>query len=231
MKNIKLAFFDMEGTIFKKAVDPQKTIVPPSVWFVLAESLGPKALAEEKETQRKWKRREYSGYLEWMNETIKIHKKHGLSRKSFEKIVKKVEFHPGVEKTFKYLKHKKVKTVLVSGGFKFQADIALKKLGIDHSFIACEYFWDNKNNLSQWNLLPADSEGKKHFMKSMIKDYRLNTKECLFVGDGDNDIPLAKSVGVSISFNGSRKLEDVCTHKVVQEEGKEDFSVVLRLIS
>jgi len=52
----------------------------------------------------------------------------------------------------------------------------------------------------------------------------------MFVGDGKNDVPLAKAVGLSISFNGAKELEAVCTHAIRQKEGEEDFKEILRYI-
>lgn len=230
MGNVKLAFFDMEGTILKKAIDPQKVKVPPSVWYLLAESLGKKALTKEELTHKKKNKNQYSGYLEWMSETIEIHKKYGLTKTSFEEILNKIKFHQGVSKVFKILKKKGIKTVLITGGFKYQADKVQKILKIDHSYVACEYFWDQKGRLTHWNLLPADSKGKRDFMKSILKDYKIKACHCMFVGDGDNDIPLAKAVGLSIAFNGSEKLEKNCTHRIRQEKGKENFEEVLKFL-
>jgi len=233
-KKIKLVFFDMEGTIFKniyaRAVRDGKGNTAANAWQALAESLGEKALKEEDETKEKWNSGKYSGYVEWMEDTIKIHKKYGLKKKIYDKVFSGVKYHKGVGEVFKELRKKGIKTALISGGFKSQADKALRDLKIDHAFVACEYLWDEKGNLIHWNLLPADYAGKVDFMKLIMREHGLSPDECAFVGDGKNDILLAKEVETSIAFNGAEELQRVSNHSINQEEGKENFIEILKYI-
>jgi phosphoserine phosphatase len=233
-KKPKLVFFDMEGTLFKniyaRAVRDGKGNTAANAWQAIAESLGQKALNEEDETKRKWNAGDYSGYVEWMEDTIRIHQKYGLKKETYDKIFSKVEYHEGVIETFKKLNKEQIKTTLISGGFKSQANRALMDLKINHAFVACEYLWDKKGNLVHWNLLPADYEGKVDFMKLIMKEHGLKPEDCAFVGDGKNDIHLAKAVGTSIAFNGARELEEVSTYKIRQPEGEEDFTEILQYL-
>lgn len=229
-KKIKLIFFDMEGTIFKKVVKISKGNIAPSAWTLLAQHLGEKALEEEEKTKDKWSDGKYAGYVEWMEDTIKIHKKYGLTKSFFDKVINSIEYHDRVKETFKELNKKGIITSLISGGFKANADRAQKDLKITHSFAACEYFWDEKGKLIHWNLLPCDYGGKVDFMKLIMKEYRLSPEECAFVGDGKNDVYLAKEVGLSVAFNGAEELQRVSTYSVNQSEGEEDFKEVLKYI-
>ena len=231
MNKIKLIFFDMEGTLFKKAVPLEKTRVAPSAWAAIAQSLGSKAVDEENETQDKWNNGEYSGYIEWMEDTVKIHKKYKLRRDRFCKILDSIDYSLGVKDVFKIINRKNIPTCLISGGFKYQADKALKDLRIKHAFVGCEYFWGSNGLLDNWNLLPADERGKRSFMKLLIKEYGFTPNECAFVGDGQNDILIAKAVGVSISFNGSEKLANNVTYVINQKPGKEDFRAIMKYIA
>lgn len=227
---IKIIFFDMEGTIFKKVAEDTKYNTSPSAWTLLAQHLGKDAMKEEDNTKRIWTSKGYSSYLEWMEETIKIHKKYGLDKNFFEKVMSMIDFNPGVKETFDALRKRGFKTVLISGGFKAQADRAQKELKIDHSFAACEYFFDEKGRLTHWNLLPSDYIGKIDFMHLIIREYNFTREECAFVGDGKNDIPLAEEVGVSIAFNAAKELQNVCNFSINQEKGKEDFREILGIL-
>jgi len=229
-QKIKLIFFDMEGTLFKKQVKSPKGNTAPSAWTLIAEHLGKDALAEEEETKEKWTAGKYYGYVEWMKDTIRIHKNYGLNKKFFTKIMDSIPYHKGVKETFRELNKKGYITALISGGFKAQADRAQRDLKIDHSFAACEYLWDESGEISHWNLLPCDYEGKVDFMKLIMKEHGLSPEECAFVGDGKNDVFLAKEVGKSIAFNGADELQRTTTHAINQEEGKEDFKEVLKHI-
>ena len=75
----------MEGTIFKKTYKDSKGNTAPSAWTLIAEHLGPEALKEEDETKDKWNQGKYSGYVEWMEDTIRVHKKYKLTKDFFEK--------------------------------------------------------------------------------------------------------------------------------------------------
>ncbi len=229
---IKLIFFDMEGTLFRKAVKLKENNgnIAPSAWTLIAQHLGENALQEENATHDKWSKGKYSGYVEWMEDSIRIHKKYGLTKEFFDKVMSSIEYYPGVAETFEALRKKGCKTALVSGGFKAQADRAMKDLKINHGFAACEYFWNDDGTIAHWNLLPCDYEGKLEFMKLIMKEHGLTREQCAFVGDGINDVPFANAVGLSISFNGAPELQKACTHSVVQEEGKEDFRAILKYL-
>lgn len=227
---IKLVFFDMEGTLFERVIKISKGNTSPSAWTLIAKHLGPKALEEEEITKDKWNAGKYAGYVEWMEDTIRLHQKYGLTKRFFQDVMGSVKYHKGVKETFRELNKKGFITALVSGGFKAQADRAQKDLKIDHAFAACEYFWDEKGKLLHWNLLPCDYEGKVKFMKLIMEEHGLLPEECAFVGDGRNDVFLAKEVGTSVSFNGAEELQRVCTHVVDQLFGKEDFNAVLKYL-
>jgi len=190
MPSIKLVFFDLEGTVLCKCSGATETKVAPSSWFTIAQHLGEEALNKEKATQVRWNNGEYSGYLEWMEDTICIHKKYGLKRNVFERILGTVDLMPGAEATFDSIHSAGVHTALVTGGFKEQACRAGVHLGIRHVYAGCEYFWDEEGRLAFWNLLPADYHGKVDFVRSVARDYGYCREELAFVGDGQNDVHL-----------------------------------------
>ena len=220
----------MEGTIFKKVIKDSKGNTSPSAWTLIAKKLGKGALDEEEATKDKWNNGKYSGYVEWMEDTIIIHKKYGLTKTFFESIINSAKYHKGVKETFKELKKRGYKTALISGGFKASADRAQKDLKIDHAFTACEYFWNKKGKILHWNLLPCDYEGKVEFVKLIMAEHGVSPEECAFVGDGRNDVHIAKEVGIAISFNGAKELQRVSKHSINQEKKEEDFREVLKFL-
>ena len=117
---------------------------------------------------------------------------------------------------------------MISGGLKNLANRAIRDLGIDHTFAAAEYFFDpSSGRLVNWNIIPCDYEGKIDFMRLMMREYGISPQDCAFIGDGVNDIPLAKEVGTSIAFNARKELQEVCTHSVNQPDGK-DLKAILK---
>ncbi len=223
----KIWFFDLEGTIFKKNHKLDNGKVAPSAWTSLAKELGEDCYGEEEATKEKWLKGDYNGYLDWMLETANIHKKYGLTEKTFNKIINQSEFHDGATELFDFLKSKDVITVLISGGFKALANKAQLKLKINHAYSACEYFFDKNGELDFFNLLPSDNEGKVSFMMQIAFEYGVSPKDCVFIGDGKNDVYIAKKVGTSIAFNAQPELIKISTHSIVQVRGEENLSQIL----
>jgi phosphoserine phosphatase len=227
MAKIKLIFFDMEGVIFESGISEKRTGLAASIWSVIPKLLGKECEKEEEIGKRMWQEGKFKNYIEWMESAIENHKKYGLTMKQFYDLIHKIPYINGAKETFSELKKKGYKTAVVSGGFKNLANRAIRDLGIDHTFAACEYFFDdNTGKLVAWNLLPSDYEGKANFMELMIKEYKLKPEQCAFVGDSVNDIPLAKKVGLSIAFNAREELQKIATHSVNQK--KKDLRGILK---
>jgi phosphoserine phosphatase len=219
-------FVDMEGTLFRKSPVAVSGKVSPSAWGTIAKLLGEDAFQEAEEGKAKWNRGEFAGYVEWMEYAVRSYKTHQLRKDTFDKVLSTIEYHPGVFEVFQQIRAK-YRTALISGGLKAQADRAQRDLKIDHAFSACELFWDADGFIDHWNLLPCDYEGKADFMQLIMKEHKAKAEDCVFIGDGFNDITLAKAVGTSIAFNGHPELQKATTHSVNQPEGQEDFRAIL----
>lgn len=228
MSEIKLIFFDMEGVIFDSGFVEKRPKVATSVWTILSTSLGEEARKAENISTNMWISGKFRSQLEWAEHVIEnIHRKHKLTKNRFYEIINNIPFMYGAEETFAELHKKGYVTAVISGGFKNQADRAAKGLGVKHIFAGTEYFFDDKTGeLIGWNILPCDYEGKVDFMRLLMHEYRFNPKDCAFVGDGVNDVPLAKEVGLSIAFNGRKELQAVATHSINQK--KKDLRAILQ---
>lgn len=221
-----IIFFDMEGTLLLKEYRLDDGLVAPSAWTVLAEALGPDCLEAENETKRTWRAGGYSCYLEWMRKTVEIHKKFGLTRPIFESVMESVSLTPHVVPALRRMHDAGAATVLVTGGFKALADRVQRALKIHHVFAGCEYFFSPEGSIDHFNLLPADEQGKVDFMNLICREYKVDPRDCAFVGDGMNDVHLAKAVGFSISFNAQPELRAVASWDITQGRGNEDFTAV-----
>ncbi|EQA4283440.1 HAD family hydrolase [Cronobacter dublinensis] len=208
----------MEGTILEKNLSLDNGKVAPSAWTALAKEISEDCYLEEEKTKDLWLQNEYKSYTEWMKDTIRIHIKHGMRKHHLDKIISASKFHNGAEELFEFLRGENIITALISGGFKQLADLAQVKLYIDHAYSACEYFFDEKNKVKHFNLLPTDEAGKLVFMKHLAEEYSVSLSNCIFIGDGKNDVHLAREVGTSIAFNAQKELIDVSTFSVKQKE-------------
>ncbi len=218
---------DLEGTLLRKAIHLDNGKVPPSAWTLLAEHLGPDALRDEEETKDRWLKGDYKSYIEWMQDTIRIHQRYGLTADTFAQVMDTVEEIPGAREAVSLFHQHGAVTAIISGGFKALADRIQRNLKIEHALTGCEYFFNpNTGLLEHWNLLPTDYEVKVDFMRLLMKEYKVRKEECVFVGDGQNDVWMAKEVGLSIAFNAHPDLERVCTYVIDQPPGHEDFRAV-----
>ena len=223
----KLIFMDLEGTLLKKAIHLDNGKVAPSAWTLLAECLGPDALRKEEETKDLWLQGGYSSYIEWMQDTIRIHKRYGLTADLFTQVMNSVEETLGVREAVSVFHERGAVTAIISGGFKALADRLQRSLKVEHALVGCKYFFDPDTGLLEhWNLLPSDYEGKVDFMTLIMKEHKVRKEECVFVGDGQNDVWMAREVGLSIAFNAHPDLRKVCTYTIDQPPGQEDFRAV-----
>ncbi|UJF22040.1 HAD family hydrolase [Shewanella sp. OMA3-2] len=230
MKPLKMFFFDMEGTLLKKNSHFDNGKVAPSAWTVLAKIISNECYLEEEDSKDKWLNGYYSSYTSWMMDTIRIQMKHGMRKNHLDQVIQTAEFHQGAYELIDYLKNQGIVTVLISGGFKELANIAQVELKIDHAYSACEYFFDSDGKVKHFNLLPTDEEGKLIFMQHLAQEYNVALDECAFIGDGKNDVYLAKACGTSIAFNAQSELKAVC-NIVVEQETPDLYKVIDLLYS
>jgi phosphoserine phosphatase len=205
-KKMKLLVFDVEGTLFQTKLRLPGTVIDSTVWQTIASVLGPEAVEEEVATHGKWHAGKYGSYIDWMKDTLEIHKRHRLLKSDFERVIASAEYNEGVAKTLSQIDRARFETVLVSGGFRELAARAQRDFDIHHAFAACEYFFGENGMLSGYNLLPCDFEGKIDFIHLMLREYRLTPTDWIFVGDGANDVPIAKSAPFSIAYRGHAEL-------------------------
>ena len=222
---------DLEGTLLKKAIHLDNGKVAPSTWTLLAERLGLEALRQEEETKDRWLGNGYKSYVEWMRDTIRIHKEHGLTAALFNEVMSSVEEMPGIREAISTFRSWGSVTAIITGGFKALADRIQQSLKIDHALSGCEYFFDLETGLlDHWNLLPTDYEGKVDFMRLLMREHRIQAEQSVFIGDAQNDVWMAKEVGISIAFNAHPALQRVCTYVINQPFGREDFQTVVDCI-
>lgn len=221
---MKLLVFDVEGTLFKTTIKLPGTNLDSTIWQSLAKALGAGAIEEEVETHNKWKNKEYSSYLDWMKETIAIHRKYNLRQSLFEQVISSAQYNEGVVETIKSIDRSKYEIVMVTGGFRELTIRAQKDLNIIHSFAACEYFFDDDGILCAFNLLPCDFEGKIDFINLMLREYKINSQDWIFIGDGANDVPIAQHAPISIGYRPHCDLTGVVDYKI------DHFDELLKII-
>ena len=212
---MKLIVCDVEGTIFKAKYKIDGTDYASTMWQPIALALGDDAIREERETHKKWDNKEYNNYLEWVEATANIHKKYGLEKDTFFRLIESAEYSEGVEEFFNNLDRTKYIPVLISGGFQELIKRAQQELNIKHGFGACEYIWGNDNKIDKWVTQPTDFNDKYTFISLLFRNYNLrDTKDWIFIGDGKNDTDIASRAPISFAINPHVDLASVTTYTI-----------------
>lgn len=224
MKTIKLAVFDLEGTLIRNSYRGNGF---PSIWKVLCNLCGPLAAEKDAENTKKFYEGGYPGYIYWVMDTIEILKDHELKKAAFESVIKALEYYPGVAETMRVLKNAGIRIAIISGGLKALADRVAIDHGIEHVFASAEFYWAEDGTMLHWNAMPTDFKHKSSLLEMLCHDLRINRNECAFIGDGRNDKDVAGFAGLSIGFNPHIELRDAASVIIEQEKGKEDLSAIL----
>lgn len=224
MKAIKLAVFDLEGTLIRNSYRGNGF---PSIWKVLCNFCGPEAKEKDLANTKKFMDGEYPGYIYWVMDTINILKEHKLKREAFESIIRALEYYPGVAATMAELKKAGIRIAIISGGLKALADRVAIDHGIEHVFASAEFHWNSDGTMLHWNAMPTDFKHKSSLLEMLCHDLKIDRNECAFIGDGRNDKDVAGFAGLSIGFNPHTELRDVASVVIEQAEGKEDLSAIL----
>lgn len=207
---MKLIVMDVEGTLFKAKMKIDGTDYPSTMWQPIAQALGEAAVMEERKTHEKWDNLEYSNYIDWVKASIDIHRKYGLKKDVFDKLIKAAEYNEGVEEFFQALDRREWVPVLISGGFQNLIRRAQNELNIEYGFGACEYYFNDDGYLEHYNIQPSDFDGKIHFLKTLLNTFNLNMKtDWVFVGDGKNDVAIASKAPLAFGINPHEKLKKV----------------------
>ena len=211
---MKLLVLDLEGTIFRTDIRLPGTSITSTIWQGIADALGPEAIKEEVASHERWKKREYRSYIHWMEDTIAIHIRHGLTQQIFDQLICSAEYNESVVSTLSALDRTRYEPLIVSGGFRELARRAQYDLRIIHAFCACEYIFGDDKRLKAYNLLPCDFEGKIDFIRLMLREYKLADSDWVFVGDGANDVPVASLAPLSIGYRPYADLRSVVTKSI-----------------
>jgi len=211
---VKLLVLDVEGTLYRTSIRLPGTSIDSTIWQAIANELGPQAIAEEVQTHQKWHRGEYRSYLDWMKDTIHIHQRYGLTASLFKKLIDGAEYNDDVPGTLARIDRSRYEILLISGGFRELAARAQIDFSIRHAFAACEYIFDRQEQLIGYNLLPCDFQGKIDFIQLMIREYGLSNADWVFVGDGVNDVPIARIAPTSIAYAAHKDLKAVASHSI-----------------
>ena len=237
----KLLVCDVEGTIFKAEYKISGTDYSSTMWQPLARELDKynsehgidhtDTVEKERQSNEEWEKGvngKYKGiYMNWVEDTVRIHCDNGMNKCVFDEVLNKAEFQNGVKEFFASLDTDKFIPVLISGGFQELMEKAQKELTdkngkpfIKHGFAACRYIWDESTDdtpalMRAWNIQPSDFKDKYSYLKIILDQYKLSeTSDWIFIGDGKNDADIASRAPISFAITPHPELAAVATYTI-----------------
>ncbi|MCX8147279.1 MAG: HAD family phosphatase [Candidatus Woesearchaeota archaeon] len=215
--NKKLICFDLDGTIIDKT---------NNIWISICEGLG--ADKERKQVGSKKFFSKLITYDQWIEHDVMLWKEKGVTRQRIIDIIKNLKLMEGTEETLNELKKKGFKIGVISDSLDIVLEVLLPnyKEIFDDVFIN-KLFFNEKGEIIGWKATKYAMEMKGNGLKRIAEKEGISLADCIFVGDGSNDINAARLAGFSIAFNSDcEELKRVCN--VVIE--KKDLREILRYV-
>lgn len=214
----KLVCFDLDGTL----VDGTN-----SIWDTIHEKLG------IDDDERKKAREDFHNgvlsYKDWFEKDIRLWNGAGATKDSLLAAMEQVVPHEGALEAIQKLKNSGLRVVVISDGI----DLLMKKaFGIHQSLF--DEVLINKIKFGEGGRIiggthtPYNFEHKAEGLKLLAEKMSLDLSECVFVGDNDNDLEIAKVAGFSIAFNCiSDELAEVCDVVVQSKDLREILKYII----
>lgn len=203
----KLVCFDVDGTLVDNV---------ESSWQLFHDHF-----KTCKKKRAKAKKDFYSGkinYSQWAQHDIDMWLEKKAKKEDFIKAIKNLRLMKGARETLNELKPKGIKLAIISGSL----DIILEYLLPDYEEIfddifISKIFFNKDGTIKDIKVTEFDMFTKVDALKQIIEREGIRFKDCVFVGDHDNDVRIAKKVGLGIAFNCKseelRKAADIVVKK------------------
>lgn len=172
----KLVFFDCDGVLLIETIP----------WKRLHQAGG---LSEEQD--KKWLNEYYSGkisYEQWIKNIEETYIKNGMNRSLFKKIISLYKINPEIYSLLDFLKEKKIKIAIISGGIDEYIKPVARKLGIELCRTNYSFEFDKNDKLKKINYFYPDKKSKVIEIKEICRRFNIKPIETIFVGDSINDL-------------------------------------------
>lgn len=134
-----------------------------------------------------------------------------LPDKGYWEIINGMKLNPGAKETFRELKKKGYKTMILSSSVLDAVKKAKMLLPGRIDYHICNIMEIKKGKITgkyRWNVV---YNGKGRLLREFCKKKKINLKNVIVVGDNENDISMMEEVGLPIAFNSkSKKLKRAC---------------------
>lgn len=183
--SIKLALFDLDGTLTKER----------SAWEYIHRCLGVWEGQAEK-FQEAFFRGEIS-YTTFCQLDAAIWR--GLEVCQIEKFLQDIPLQDGVDDFLEYLRSKRVKLGIISSGLSLLANYLKKKYSFDYAVANELEIADGR--LTGKIKINVFYDRKKEWVEDAMRKFSVRREEIMAIGDSHGDIDMLQMVGLPIAFN------------------------------
>jgi HAD superfamily phosphoserine phosphatase-like hydrolase len=159
-------------------------------------------------------------YLEWAQHDLNLWIEKGAKKEDFIKAIRhaNLKLMKGTLETLTELKKRNIKLAIISGSLSVILEYFIPDYRriFDDLFLSWIHF-DSQGNIKKIEATSFDMEHKATALRQIAKRENLALEECVFVGDHDNDLKIAKEAGLGIAFNPHseelRRVADIVIEK------------------
>ncbi|MFC2135884.1 HAD family hydrolase [Bacteroidota bacterium] len=168
-------------------------------------------------------------YQQWVEGDVNIWIRKGVTKDHLLQMVSEVQMMEGTLETLQKLKNSGLSVVMISGGLNFVVENIFRQhlMLFDHIFIN-KLVYGEGGKIIGVKATPYDFNYKAEGLRHIAEMEGIFTDECVFVGNGDNDIEAAKTAGLSIAFNpNSPEFTEVCDVLIENDDLREVLKYIL----
>jgi phosphoserine phosphatase len=210
-QQFNLVIFDLDGTLTKGRSIWEYIHIRLGKWYGFAEEYQKQFLAGN------------ISYEEFCERDAQVWR--GMRVEELLDIVNTVPFHSGVDEMLSFLKHKGLKLSMVSSGLSLLTSWVHQRYGFDYS-VSNDLLHEN-GVLTGKVKIQVYYDKKAEWVERILKQFEVNPKEVIAIGDSKGDIDMFQMLGFSIAFNSSCKELDQIADICIQSQNLADFIVRL----
>ena len=143
-------------------------------------------------------------YKEWAEHDIQMWVKKNAQKNDFIDAIRNsnIKLMKGAMETITALKNEGLKLAIISGSINIMLHVLLPDYEnmFDYIFLSKIHF-DQTGKISKIDATEYDMDGKALALKEIVKRENIKLKECVFIGDHNNDLKIAQEAGLSIAFD------------------------------
>lgn len=199
-----LVVFDLDGTLIEHH-EP--------IWKTLHGCLG-SDLAERKRVMAAVQRGEL-GYEGWFAADLDMLRAAGATRDDIAAVLADLTPAPGARELVRDLRKAGARVAVLSGGIDLAVEVVFPGLVLDALWINRIEF-DAEGRISGGQATPYDQQHKATGLTRIADDFGIPLARTAFVGDGDNDVDIARAAGFSIAWGLAPEALKYVSHVYVE---------------